>query len=276
MILVNGENKGYISASDRGFQYGDGVFETIEVINAKPVFLKQHLDRLFIGCRTLRIPPPDLTTLKQEVQQVCLNIKLGVLKIIITRGIGGRGYCPPVNPDATRVLSLHPFPDYVERYANQGINARFCKSRLGVNPVLAGIKHLNRLEQIMARAEWDDPEIQEGIVLNINEHVIEGTMSNLFYIKNRMLHTACLDTAGVSGVVRGVIKMIASQQNLNLIEHDYGQQSLLDADELFMCNSIIGIWPVINLAGIDCPIGPITRQLQSWLKEFKAKDCVDE
>ncbi|CAG7857314.1 partial 4-amino-4-deoxychorismate lyase, partial [biofilm metagenome] len=178
MILINGIEADHLPINDRGLHYGDGLFETIEVSEGHPVFLEQHLQRLTAGCSTLMIPIPDLPTLRDEVYRVCHGFQQAVLKVIITRGSGGRGYRPPDNAAPTRIVSLHSFPDYPINFAEDGINARFCSTRLGLNPALAGIKHLNRLEQVMARAEWNLPGIQEGLMLDLNDHVIEGTMTN--------------------------------------------------------------------------------------------------
>lgn len=275
MILVNGEEIGHIACTDRGFQYGDGIFETIEVQNSRPVFLMEHLQRLETGCSTLRIPIPNIQLLTDEINFVCKRANRAVLKIIITRGSGGRGYRPPDALHPTRVLSLHPYPEYPSTYISQGINARFCDTRLGLNPTLAGLKHLNRLEQIMARAEWDDPDIQEGIMLDINNHVIEGTMTNLFYVKSHVVYTAVLDLSGVAGILRGLIKNLIKEHGLTLTEHDYFKEALLNADEIFVCNSIIGIWPVKNLDNICLPVGNITHLLQGWLFALKEKVSVE-
>ena len=216
MMLVNGECREHIEISDRGFQYGDGLFETIAVTNGQPVFLDRHIDRLNAGCRRLYIPFPGAELLALEAQKLCRHSSKAVLKLILTRGSGGRGYRQPDVIQTTRVLSLHPFPDYPDSYKEQGITARFCDTRLGLNPALAGIKHLNRLEQIMARAEWTDPDIQEGIMLDMNEHVIEGTMTNLFYIKNDTLYTSSLKLAGVAGIMRGIIMAMSSEHDLSV------------------------------------------------------------
>ena len=133
-----------------------------------------------------------LNFLPWKLKNFAQHSSKAVLKLILTRGSGGRGYRQPDVIQTTRVLSLYPFPDYPDIYKEQGITARFCDTRLGLNPALAGIKHLNRLEQILARAEWTDPDIQEGIMLDMNDHVIEGTMTNLFYIKNNTLYTSSL------------------------------------------------------------------------------------
>ncbi|MEI6708207.1 MAG: aminodeoxychorismate lyase [Methylococcales bacterium] len=261
MILVNGINQPHIGISDRGLQYGDGLFETLTVNNGKPVFLTQHLNRLINGCQRLQLPAPDTNLLRAEIQQLCQNTKQAVLKIIITRGSGGRGYRQPDDIHSTRILSLHPFPVYPDSYA-QGITARFCNTRLGLNPTLAGMKHLNRLEQVLARAEWNDDSVQEGIMLDINNRVIEGTMSNLFYRKNNQLYTADLTQSGVAGIIRGIII-----NHESVIEHHFTQDELLDADEVFVCNSVIGLWSIKQLTHRTFAIGHNTKQLQHWLTE---------
>ena len=271
MILVNGEEIGYLEVNDRGFQYGDGLFETLEVVNGQPVFLEQHLLRLNLGCSKLSIPKPNSTQLTDEIHRLCRQQKQAVLKIIITRGLGGRGYRQPDTIQPTRVISLHPFPEYPPAYGELGITARFCDTRLGLNPALAGIKHLNRLEQVMARAEWDDPAIQEGIMLDMNDQVIEGTMTNLFYIKDGAIYTATLTMAGLAGIMRGIIISLIAEHGLSCIEHSYDKQALLTADEIFVCNSIIGIWPVKQIEHKRFAVGRLTKQLQHWLAEAKTK-----
>jgi 4-amino-4-deoxychorismate lyase len=269
MILINGVETDHIAVNDRGFQYGDGLFETIEVLDGQPIFLEQHLSRLGADCLRLKIPKPDLKQLTDEIANVCKLAQKAVLKVIITRGAGGRGYRQPEAIQPTRVVSLYPYPEYSQTYAEQGINARFCGIRLGLNPALAGIKHLNRLEQIMARAEWDDPTIQEGIMSDINNQVIEGTMTNLFYVKDNIIYTASLKLSGVSGVMRGIIKALIAEHKLTLIEHGYNKDALLNADEVFVCNSIIGIWPVKQIENVSFAADKLTKQLQTWLAQRK-------
>ncbi|MGZ4957107.1 MAG: aminodeoxychorismate lyase [Methylobacter sp.] len=271
MILINGESKEHIEIADRGFQYGDGLFETIEVRNGQAVFLERHLERLNAGCQRLFIPFPDTELLRFEAGELCrrwacgIHSRRAVLKIIVTRGSGGRGYRQPDVIQPTRVLSLHPYPDYPEICREQGIVARICATRLGLNSALAGIKHLNRLEQVMARAEWNDSAIQEGLMLDVNDHVIEGTMTNLFYIKNNSLYTAVLAQSGVAGIMRGMIMTISADHGLSIIEHVFTTDELFSADEVFVCNSIIGIWPVNQIDTTHFSVGPITKSIQTQL-----------
>jgi 4-amino-4-deoxychorismate lyase len=276
MILINGVLKTHIEITDRGFQYGDGLFETIEVRDGQAAFLERHLERLKAGCQRLYIPFPGAELLGLEAAELSSMQSRAVLKIIVTRGSGGRGYRQPEAIQTTRVLSLHPYPDYPETYQEQGILACFCTTRLGLNPGLAGIKHLNRLEQVMARAEWNDPDIQEGLMLDVNDQVIEGTMTNLFYVKHNSLYTSVLDQSGVAGIMRNIIISVSAECGVPVIEHLFTKDELLLADEVFVCNSIIGIWPVKQIATKNFSVGPMTKTLQIQLGRFINKALNNE
>lgn len=267
MHLLNGENKQSIEISDRGLQYGDGLFETIEVLNGTPIFLNQHLTRLSKGCQALQLPKPDFEILRKEASLLCQNSSKAVLKLIITRGTGGRGYAQPKTVQPTRLLSLHPFPSYPERFFKQGVTLKFCYHRLGLNSALAGIKHLNRLEQVLARAEWSDSDIQEGLMLDINDNVIEGTMSNFFLVKQKTMYTSMLTFSGVSGIVRNMLIALAREKQIKVLEKNISKEEIYAADELFVCNSIIGIWPVKLVEMQAFKIGSVTKKLQNlWLR----------
>ena len=269
MILINGKHQELVSVSDRGFQYGDGLFETIEIKNESPVFFQQHWQRLQQGCEKLLLPCPDIKTLTAEIYELSRDCQQGVLKIIITRGLGGRGYKLPEIVTPTRVLSLHPFPDYPVLFWQHGIKAIFCQQRLGLSPSLAGIKHLNRLEQVLARAEWNDSDIQEGLMLDINENVIEGTMTNLFFVKNNILYTPCLEQSGIAGIMRAFVLETAKKLGVSVVQGYFNKQQVLEADAIFVTNSIIGIWAVRELEHCSFDKGELTQQLQQALEQYK-------
>jgi len=268
MFLVDGECRSQIEVSDRGLQYGDGLFETIAVRYRQAVFWREHFDRLQAGCLRLRIPVPDHERLLAEITQLCTQSPTcsSVLKLIITRGVGGRGYRPPDLVEPTRILSLHPYPDYPSDFQLEGVVVRFCDTRLAINPLLAGLKHLNRLEQVLARAEWQNPDIQEGIMLDVNGWVIEGTMTNLFYVKSGILYTAMLNESGILGIMRQKIIELAQQQGLQVCEQRYTKNDLLSADEVFLTNSLISIWPVKQIEQQVFTVGIVTKQLIQWLQ----------
>jgi 4-amino-4-deoxychorismate lyase len=265
--LVNGEQGGCVSTLDRGLLFGDGVFETIAVQANRPRFWARHMARLQAGCQRLGIPAVDESRLLAEAGLLLGDAASGqdhVLKIIVTRGPGTRGYRPDRSAIPTRILQLHAWPDMPA--GDDGIRATMCVLRLGNNPQLAGIKHLNRLEQVLARAEWDDDGIREGLLLDQAGRVIEGTMSNLFLVKDGALLTPDLTRCGVAGIRRDIVLELARQSGLSTQVRDITHDRLLQADELFVCNSLIGIWPVIALNANRFPKGPVTAGLQSALR----------
>ncbi len=278
MYLLNGNRQHEIDISDRGFQYGDGLFETIEIMDKTPIFLSEHLDRLICGCKRLGIPAPEPDTITFEITQLVEALSdssRAVLKIIISRGIGGRGYRQPEKIIPTRILSIHPFPEYETDYAYHGINLRSCSATLGQNPLLAGIKHNNRLEQVLARGEWNSQGFQEGLMCDFEGHVIEGTMSNVFFIKNGFLYTPLLDQCGVAGIIRALIIKLARQNSFPVVEKRIRLNDILGADELFVTNSIIGIWPVKRFDQQCFDLGPVTREIQNLFNATKRQQFDD-
>jgi 4-amino-4-deoxychorismate lyase len=268
-MLVNGKQQNTIAITDRGFQYGDGLFETIEIRQNTPIFLEKHLQRLNHDSKRLLLPTLELNLFRADIFQLCQNAGDAVLKIIVTRGSGGRGYRQPDEIQITRILSLHPFPNYPKHFYTDGIVTRICRTRLGLNPTLAGMKHLNRLEQIMARAEWNDAAIHEGIMLDFNGRVIEGTMTNLFYVKNDELFTASLKLCGIMGIIHNWIC-----EQISVIERDFFVDDLLSADEVFVCNSIMGICGVRQIENHIFKIGEMTQRLQFALEIEKQKQVL--
>jgi len=246
-MRVNGSPSDVIAVTDRGLQYGDGLFETIAVVDGQPCLWQAHMDRLQAGCSRLGIPLQDGDQLLAEARQEIGQQPRCVLKIIITRGQGGRGYRPPPETACSRILYSSPWPDYPAAAFEQGVKLRVCNTRLGSNPTLAGIKHLNRLEQVMAQAEWDDSAIAEGVMLDHEERVIEGTMSNLFVLQDGQLLTPDLSRCGTAGVMRGLVMDIAASLEIPVTVMDMKLDRLWQADALFLCNSLIGIWPVRQL-----------------------------
>ncbi len=261
--------------SDRGLAYGDGVFETVRVMSGQPVLLDYHLERLQTGLQRLRIEH-DWQALKQEIlaylgwqqagwQQAGAD-QSAIVKLIVTRGSGGRGYGTAQVKGPTCILSCHPLPEYPSSYFTQGISVFSCGQRLSSNASLAGIKHLNRLEQVLARQEWSD-EHQEGLMLDQDDNVIEGVFSNLFVMRDGVIKTPDLQNAGVAGVMR---RWLLECFDNNGVRADVAQVTLQDiqlADEWFFCNSVYGIWPVCRWEDKTWAVGEITRQAQQWVKD---------
>lgn len=242
-MLVNGQPAHSIPADDRGFQYGDGLFETALLINGRVRFIDDHCQRLFVGCARLGIAPPERQTLLREIAQVTAGAERGVLKIIVTRGSGGRGYRPGSVMSSTRVVALHPF----NQAPHGALRLRWCDIRLGRNARLAGIKHLNRLEQVLAQSEWQDGEVDEGLMLDTEGEVVCATSANVFVVRDGALVTPDLRFCGVQGVMRAQVLKAATKLRLPVSEEPLWPHDLETASEVFITNAVRGIRSVASL-----------------------------
>ncbi|SCZ58957.1 aminodeoxychorismate lyase [Thiohalomonas denitrificans] len=265
MLLVNGDPVRSVDPCDRGLQYGDGVFETIAVRGGKPELWHAHLKRLITGCKALDIPPPDPEQLAREIARVTADQTRCVAKLVITRGPGGRGYRKPDQAKPTRLVMSSPFPDYPSKWAKSGVAVRLCRTPLGLNPVLAGLKHLNRLEQVMARNEWQSPEIAEGLMSDSEGFLVEGTMSNLFLIVDDTLVTPRLDRCGVEGIMRNKVLEVATSLGIPTREERVTLSTLQQGEGAFLTNSLLRMWPILTLEDRECPQTAITATLRRAL-----------
>ncbi|MBN8410851.1 aminodeoxychorismate lyase [Halomonas cupida] len=238
--------------SDRGLAYGDGLFETILVRDGRPLLWAEHVDRLLRGCRALSLPPPGSVELIDSL--ACCGPGLGVLKLVYTRGSGGRGYAPPPSVSPRLVSTWSSFTPDARRW-HEGVQVRLCRLRLAAQPALAGIKHLARLENVLARNEWHDTEIAEGLMLDEHGAVVEATAMNVFLraSEEAPVVTPPLDRCGVAGTLRQA-----------LITAGAVSEAPLDVDQLqagaslWVGNSVQGVWPVKQLSDSQ------GRQLSHW------------
>ncbi|KPY94611.1 4-amino-4-deoxychorismate lyase [Pseudomonas syringae pv. spinaceae] len=250
-----------LSVKDRGLAYGDGVFETVAVKGGQPLLLERHLQRLENGCQRLAIAI-DQVLVCTEMTRFAAELGDGVMKLILTRGDSQRGYAPAPDTQSRRILLGSPAPAYPVAHAEQGVRLFACQTRLAEQPLLAGLKHLNRLEQVLARSEWSDSEHAEGLMCDTSGRLIEGVYSNLFLVSAGRLLTADLSRCGVAGVMRAELLDQARNLGLAVDIRDVHLSDLEAADEVFLCNSVYGVWPVCRFAALNWPVGPLTRKLQ--------------
>ena len=268
ITLVNGELSEHISVYDRGLAYGDGIFETILGVNGKLLFWDQHLERLSNSLARLKISPFDPDTLLPIIRPYLKSAGAQIVKIIVTRGKGERGYAVPESASANTVIFISDKSQLDSDWSRMGITAQFCETRLAYQPKLAGMKHLNRLEQILARMELANSGCQEGIMLGFNGEVIEATTHNLFLVKNSELFTPDLSDCGVAGIMRTFIIEYAHELGIPLSVGRVGVSQLMDADEIFLTNSINGIWPICELGSTRLDIGEVTCLLKDKVVEL--------
>jgi 4-amino-4-deoxychorismate lyase len=266
--LVNGEISTFVAATNRGLNYADGLFETLSVHKGRPRRWQAHMDRLGAGCERLGLPMPPQAVLLREVQTVSAGLVDAVVKIVLTRDGSGRGYMPPQDQSCVRIVSAHIYPENVAELAREGVKARICELRLAIQPALGGIKHLNRLEQVLASAELRDTGATEGILLDREDHVISAIAANIFLVMENRLLTPRLDLCGVRGVIRSLILAgfgARCEQRRIVVD------MLQEADEVFICNSVRGIVPLTAIDEHEYRIGPVTRELQAWLLDGAGK-----
>jgi 4-amino-4-deoxychorismate lyase len=271
--LVNGMPATSIDVADRGLHYGDGLFETVALREGRPRFLESHAERLSRGLHRLGISAAGVDAAMLEVEQLARSHTFGVAKIIITRGGGPRGYRPPAEEEPTRIVGADDAKPSPAEYYAQGIALRYCETQVSANAATAGLKTLNRIEQVLARAEWDDPSIVEGLMLNDRTEIVSGTMSNVFRISGSDLHTPPLVKSGIAGIMRAKVLEVAPSANLRVSEATIRPEELRQTDELFVTNSQIGIWPVRRIGELKTAVGPRTRELMQCLVALGVKEC---
>jgi 4-amino-4-deoxychorismate lyase len=260
---IDGQPAASVPVSDRGLQYGDGLFETIACRDGRPRFLHLHLERLRQGCERLGIPRPDAVSLRAEIMRAGAAVPGSIVKVIVTRGTSmERGYAPPPEPRPRRIVQRFPWPQEPSA-ARQGVAVCLSPITLGVNPSLAGIKHLNRLEQVMARQRLDVVRYAEALMTTAAGDVIGGTLSNLFIVREGVLYTPSLEQCGIAGVMRAVVLREAALLGVHIQVAALRLADLDAASELFLTNVRIGLWPVGSLGNRSRTPGPLTRQLQA-------------
>ncbi|MBC7657981.1 MAG: aminodeoxychorismate lyase [Frankiaceae bacterium] len=257
IVICDGVIVPQLDPADRGLAYGDGVFETLLVNKALPAWWHRHWNRLLRGATALGIPAPA----EVAVRRACATLMKDasgpcVLKIICTRGASGRGYGPPASPVPTVIVSTHPQPEPIGP-----VTLRWCQMTWALQPRLAGIKHLNRLEQVLARSEWNDPDIFDGIVCDTEDRVVSATSGNLFAMIGGQWLTPRVDRCGIAGIVRGwLLDEVADAR-----QADLSAAQVSHAEALFICNAVRGILPVRRLGLREWPVHPAITGLREKL-----------
>ncbi|MDQ7727515.1 aminodeoxychorismate lyase [Halomonas sp. SpR8] len=244
MLPPESSDQHSVPFDDRGLAYGDGLFETVLLRDGAPVLWRYHMARLNEGCHRLGIP----LLCQEALDATCQgdpSAEFEVLKLILTRGSGGRGYAQPDQLAPCLLSRRAPFQPSVERW-QQGVTVRLCDLRLARQPRLAGIKHLNRLENVLARQEWRDTSIAEGVLADSEGLVVEATSMNVFWQQAGEILTPPLDQCGVAGTLRAALLEQGGVAQATLTLHQ-----LADVERLWVANSVQGVWPVTTLLAAD-------------------------
>lgn len=272
--LVNGELNQSISPLDRGLAYGDGIFRTLRIQSGLPCNWHLHYQKLVADCSTIGIVCPSAELLIDDIHRLfvedVLENKNATAKIIITRGEGERGYAPPAITMPTRIVIKSAMPQYSADNFKLGVALYLCTTRLAIQPALAGIKHLNRLENVLARMEWRDDQFFDGLMLDVEDNVTECTMSNIFARFGDTLITPTLNLCGVAGITRQQILALSKPLSLIVIEGKMSLEKLFSADEVIICNSLYGVFQVRQIADKTWETKPLAAKLRGMLKYDEA------
>jgi 4-amino-4-deoxychorismate lyase len=241
LTLINGQPQELWSVRDRGLQYGDGLFETIACLAGRPRWFDRHLGRLALGCERLGLPSPEGAVLRAELQRCLGAAPRALAKIILTRGVAtARGYRPSGDEPPTRIISAHEWPLGKDAEFRVGLS----RVTLGTNPLLAGLKHLNRLEQVLAQREAAAAGLHEVLMCTGPGEVITGSMSNLFVCRDDEWLTAPVTQCGVAGVMRALVLELAPGMGLKVRVAPLAVRDLAAATSLFVTNVRLGLQPV--------------------------------
>ncbi|MGR5119251.1 aminodeoxychorismate lyase [Vibrio astriarenae] len=265
MIWINGEPRDTTNVTDRSFQYGDGVFTTLLVKDQKLIHWDAHQQRLIAGLTRLHITPPDWHLVSAWIGSAlkCApSDSLSGIKVHISRGSGGRGYSPLGCQNTLVTVSGFTYPTHYLQWFEQGVELGICQQRLGINPLLAGIKHNNRLEQVLLKSEMDQAGFADGIVCDLDGYVTETTMANLIWRKGECLFSPKIDRAGVEGTARNYMLARAADLGLSIELGRYKMQSLLEADEVYITNAVLGIAPVRKIEEHAFSFSNLAEQLR--------------
>jgi len=267
---IDGVPGNLVPVDDRGFNYGDGLFETILIRGRRARFLEAHLERLQKGLARLAISFEALPALRAEIAHAAsLAPPLAILKLIVTRGSAARrGYAPRDAGPARRVVTLWPAPPL--SFAPEGVELRIATTRLGANPALAGIKHLSRLENVLAAAEALGDPAFDTLLLDAAGQVVSGGMSNVCIVESGAVSTPLLDTCGVAGVLRAIVIRECAALKIPCAQRRITLTDFAAADEVFITNARIGVVPVRRVGEHSFSMHTLTHQLAQHIEALDA------
>jgi 4-amino-4-deoxychorismate lyase len=240
--LVNGRQQNQIDIENRGLAYGDGLFTTAKIVDGKIQYLSSHIQRLLLGCKKLALLVPNKAELTEQLSLVAKPYDLAVLKVIISASGGGRGYARSTNPKNDLIIMVHDYPKHYDELAIKGITLGNSHQQMGINPMLSGLKHLNRLEQVLLRQELTNTKEDDLVVTNVHNEVIEATSANLFFWLNGQLCTPDVTNSGVNGIMRQTILQKYPETLIKKVT----VADLASSPAMFVCNCVMGVMPVKN------------------------------
>ncbi len=265
---VNGIQQNHIDIENRGLAYGDGLFTTAKILNGNIQYLTKHVERLFLGCEKLGITAPSQVELVKQLSKVAKSYSLAVLKVMITASSGGRGYERSKGNEHDLIIMVYGYPLHYDELANTGVKLGLSTQQLGLNPMLAGLKHLNRLEQVLLRQELSSRGEDDLLVANIENEVIEATSANVFFFIDGQLYTPDVSQSGVNGIIRQAILQRYPETIIKPMTLD----DVAKAQAMLICNCVMGVMPVNTFNGKALSIEPVQNVRENMNQEVNNHD----
>lgn len=265
MWMLNGVEANTISVMDRGLMLGDGCFTTLQIRDSALQLWPYHWQRLVECCQRLQLLLPAQDVLVSHLKTMATGHHLACAKVVLTRGSGGRGYSSHGCNQQSELLTIQPFPEHYLQWRQQGVKLGVCQQRLGSSSMLAGLKTLNRLEQVLLKDEIERSGWPEAIVLNEDGVVIECVTANLFWRRDCVLYTPDLSRCGVRGVMRAWVMEQMAALGLRVEVVAEPLSSMMKADEVFITNALMEVVPVTGINDAEYPDHALARQLQVLL-----------
>lgn len=263
-----------VSAFDRGFLYGDGVFETVRVYSGKPFMLDAHFERMALGCSIIGLQPPEFETLKEDIPRLleANQLQEAYLRITVTRGATGRIWYDTSTDKQTVVMIARRFerPDF-----GDGIRMTVSRFRADERSPLTGVKRIGILEKIVARKEAIRAGFDDALMMDTRACVAEATSSNVFWVRENTLFTPALSCGILPGITRRVVIEIAHAKGLRVNEGEFQIEEINTAEEMFLTSSTWEIAPVRCIDGKEFAVctETLTAQLARAYQEMVLKGC---
>lgn len=274
MILVDGQRRADIAVADRGLQYGDGCFTTIAYRGGILEFFDLHIKRLQLACERLAIPYTAWPELAEQVaQSINESSQDCVVKVLLSRGQGGRGYSPVGCQQPSTVISHHPMPAHYSELQQLGLVLTVSPIQLAKQPLLAGIKHLNRLEQVLIKHTLADSEYQDALVCDTDNNIVETAIANVFWKKGNIWFTPDLKQCGVEGVARQAIMAVMAKHKIQVQQIQQPLASFTDVEDMFICNSLMKLVPISKIVAER---GNIQTQVFTNKHTFELQSCFNQ
>ncbi len=281
MIFLNNKlvpkNKAFISVLDHGFLYGDGVYETLRAYKGVVFKVDEHIERLFRSAYMINL---DIQKTHETVRRAVYetikanNSSDAVIRITISRGAGPVGLDPGLCPTPTFVIISNEFKEYPKRYFNKGVKVAIVNTRRNFKGALnPQIKSLNFLNNILAKIEAKNRNAYEAIMLNYRGYIAEGTITNIFFVRDRTLCTPCIDVGILDGITRRIILDAAKELEIKVREGRFRQDEIYRAEEVFISNTTMEVLPVAEIDDIKIVKRPsnVTKSLHQAYKKKVAE-----